>query len=57
LNDPTIVCLQVDGTAAAGCAAGAYVKVTITAPYTAVTPLLGMLGTWTMQGSSSVLLQ
>ena len=57
LADPTIVCVQVDGTAAAGCTAGAYVKVTITAPYTPVTPLLRLLGTWTMQGTSSVLIQ
>jgi Flp pilus assembly protein TadG len=57
LNDPTIVCVKVDGTAAASCASGSYVKVTITAPYTPHTPLLGLTGTWTMQGTSSVLLQ
>jgi len=57
LNDPTIVCVKVDGTAASNCASGNYVRVTITAPYTPRTPLLGLIGTWTMQGTSSVLLQ
>ena len=33
------------------------VRVTVTAPYKAITPLLGLLGTWTMQGTSSVQIQ
>jgi Flp pilus assembly protein TadG len=57
LNVPTVVCVKVDGNAALGCPAGSYVRVTITAPYTPRTPLLGLTGTWTMTGTSSVLLQ
>ena len=33
------------------------VRVTVTATYKAVTPLLGLLGTWTMQGTSSAQIQ
>ena len=33
------------------------VKVVVTAPYKAITPLLGLLGTWTMQGSSTAQIQ
>lgn len=57
LANPTITCVKVDGMTPASCASGSYVKVTITAPYTPHTPLLGLTGTWTMQGTSSVLLQ
>jgi len=57
LANPTITCVKVDGTAASGCPAGSYVRVSITAPYTPRTPLLGLTGTWTMNGTSSVLLQ
>ena len=32
-------------------------QVTVTAPYKAITPLLGLLGTWTMQGTSSAQIQ
>lgn len=39
------------------CPATAFVTVTVTSPYKAVTPLLGLLGTWTMKGSSSAQIQ
>lgn len=39
------------------CPATAFVTVTVTSPYKAVTPLLGLLGTWTMTGSSSAQIQ
>jgi Flp pilus assembly protein TadG len=39
------------------CPTTAFVTVTVTAPYKAVTPLLGLLGTWTMTGSSSAQIQ
>ena len=57
LANPTITCVMVDGITPASCASGSYLRVTITAPYTPRTPLLGLTGTWTMNGTSSVLLQ
>ena len=40
-----------------GCSPGYSVRVTVTAPYTPVSPLVGLLGTWTMQSSSTVRIQ
>jgi Flp pilus assembly protein TadG len=54
LSNPTISCFLIDGVTSASCTSGNYVRVTVTAPYKAVTPLLGLLGTWTMKGTSSV---
>jgi Flp pilus assembly protein TadG len=57
LQDPTIQCVQIDGVTAAPCLPGNFVQVTIVAPYTAVTPLLGLLGTWNMKSVSLVQIQ
>jgi Flp pilus assembly protein TadG len=54
LADPTIVCRAIDGVTAATCLSGNYVQVTIAAPYRAVTPLLGLVGTWNMTSVSLV---
>lgn len=56
LGDPTITCVDGSGAAVAPdpCDFSRHsVQVTIVAPYTPVTPLLGLTGTWTMKGSSS----
>lgn len=60
LSAPTFTCVDSAGAtvAPADCnPATDSVKVTVTAPYKAVTPLLGLLGTWTMQGTSSAQIQ
>jgi len=61
LSGPTFACQAVDGTAVPlqnnRCPSTGFVNVTITAPYRAATPLLGLLGTWTMKGSSSAQIQ
>ena len=61
LGSPTFACTDVDGATVAlqddKCPTSAFVSVSVTAPYQAVTPLLGLLGTWTMQGSSSAQIQ
>ena len=54
LGDPTIQCFTIDGITAATCTAGNYVQVQVIAPYKAVTPLLGLLGTWNMKSISLV---
>ena len=58
LGNPTFACVDIDDTAApvpAGTCIGPYrVKVTITAPYRPVTPLLSLSGTWTMSSTSSI---
>ena len=55
LQAPTFECVDIEDTAVTGvCRAGDRVKVTITAPYTPVTPVLGLTGTWTMSSTSSV---
>lgn len=61
LSAPTLVCTDVNGspeTLITGkCPTDGFVNVTVTAPYQAATPLLGLLGTFTMEGSSSVQIQ
>lgn len=60
LADPTISCIDETGTAVAPdpCDFSKHsVQVAITAPYQPVTPLLGLTGTWTMEGSSSAQIQ
>ncbi len=52
LQTPTVTCVSITG-ASASCTSTNYVQVTVMAPYTPVTPLLGLVGTWTMTGSSS----
>ncbi len=55
LKSPTFACVEIDDSAVAGtCRAGMRVKVTMVAPYTPVTPILGLVGTWNMSSTSSV---
>lgn len=56
LGDPDITCIDETGAPVAPnpCDFSQHsVRVTITAPYSPITPLLGLTGTWTMEGSSS----
>jgi hypothetical protein len=60
LSPPEFTCVNSAGTpvAALNCNyATDSVRVRFTAPYRAVTPLLGLLGEWTMQGTSSAQIQ
>jgi Flp pilus assembly protein TadG len=58
LGNPTFTCVQIDGsTATTGCVAGLQVKVVILAPYSPVTPGLGLIGTVNLQSSSTVSIQ
>lgn len=58
LSDPTISCADVDGSSVTTtCRAGYQVKVVISAPYQPVTPILGLLGTFNMEATSSVAIQ
>jgi Flp pilus assembly protein TadG len=62
LGNPTQTCVNSAGTPVSTLGrpcnyAKDSVRVNVTAPYKAVTPLLGLLGTWTMQGTSSAQLQ
>lgn len=60
LGNPTFACVDIDDSAVAlvggKCPAGKgyRVKVTIVAPYTPLTPVLGLTGTWNMSSTSSV---
>ena len=62
LGTPTFTCTNVDGTtetmtSSGQCPPDSYVKVEVTAPYRAATPILGLIGTITMKGSSSAQIQ
>jgi Flp pilus assembly protein TadG len=61
LSAPSFSCTSVSGASVAlqtgRCPTTAFVNVTVTSPYKALTPLLGLLGTWTMTGSSSAQIQ
>lgn len=58
LGAPTMSCVEIDGTSVSGgCLPGNSIKVTISAPYTPITPLLGLVGTWSLSSTSSVVLQ
>lgn len=58
LGNPTYTCVAIDGSPApTPCAVGNLVRVTISAPYSPVTPLLGLTGPWTMQSTSAVTIQ
>ena len=58
LATPTFTCVDIDGSTISGtCNSGYEVKVTVTAPYQALTPLLGALPTYTMQSSSTIKVQ
>jgi Flp pilus assembly protein TadG len=57
LGNPTYRCVDIEGGPGLDdgeCPRGAQVEVSITAPYSPVTPLMGLTGTWNMQSSSSV---
>ena len=57
LGNPTFSCVNIDGGPGlfkGRCPTGAQVTVTITAPYSPLTPVMGLLGTWNMKSSSSV---
>lgn len=57
LGNPTFSCVAIDGGPGLNgngeCPTGQQVTVTITAPYSPVTPVMGLLGTWNMQSTSS----
>ena len=54
LQDPTITCVEIDGTVVTGsCKEGQWINVVIHAPYTPITPLLGLTGTWNLFSSST----
>jgi hypothetical protein len=59
LQDPVITCVDIEGnTVATKCYEGDYINVKIVAPYTPITPLLGLAGTWDLFSvSTSVQLQ
>jgi hypothetical protein len=56
LGNPTFTCVDIDGSASAT-GECEQVKVVIVAPYSPVTPLLSLIGTWNMQSTSSVSIQ
>lgn len=54
LQDPTITCVDIDGSViTSSCVEGKWINVLIKAPYTPVTPLLGLVGTWDLFSSST----
>lgn len=59
LQDPVITCMEIDGSVISGhCQQGKWINVYINAPYSPVTPLLGLTGTWNLfSASTSVQLQ
>ena len=61
LSSPTFACQTITRAAvtpvSSKCPTTAFVSVNVTAQYKAVTPLLGLLGTWTMTGSSTAQVQ
>jgi Flp pilus assembly protein TadG len=55
LGTPTFACVDIDGSSVAGdCVPGDSVKVTISATYQPITPVVSFLGTVTLQSSSSI---
>lgn len=58
LGNPTFACVDIEGSAGLStggtCPTGNQVTVTVIAPYRPVTPLMGLVGTWNMQSTSSV---
>jgi Flp pilus assembly protein TadG len=54
LSDPIMTCELIDGTTVTGtCREGEWINVYIKAPYTPVTPLLGLTGTWDLFSAST----
>ena len=55
LSNPTFACVDIDDSVVSGdCTNGMRVKVTVTAPYSPVTPIMILVGTWTMSSTSSI---
>jgi Flp pilus assembly protein TadG len=56
LGDPTYTCVDIAGavTGHSPCRSGDFVRVTISASYDPVTPLLGLIGPFTLSSSSSL---
>jgi len=59
LGNPTFSCVAIDGSPGldptyGDCRTGQQVTVTIAAAYSPATPIMGLLGTWNMQSTSSV---
>jgi len=61
LGTPTFSCVDIDGSPSprtnANCRVGDQVKVVILAPYSPITPLMGLSGTWNFQSTSTVAIQ
>ncbi len=58
LQAPTFACVDISGAPVTGsCLPGDSVKVTVHAPYRAVTPMLSFLGSFDLQSSSSIKIQ
>ena len=54
LQEPVITCVKIDGTLiTTGCGRGKWINVSIIAPYTPLTPLLGLTGTWNLFSAST----
>jgi len=54
LQDPTITCVDIAGTVITdSCVEGQWIHVSIVAPYTPITPILGLVGTWDLFSSST----
>jgi len=55
LGNPTFECVDITGAPTSGtCRPGDWVRVRIAAPWSAVTPLLGMIGSLNIESSSSI---
>ncbi len=58
LGSPVFSCVDVAGTSiSTGCVPGDFVKVAVTAPFTPVTPILGLIGTWNLSSTTTAKLQ
>ena len=58
LATPTFTCIQLDGTTYTGtCDSDYQIKVLVQAPFGAVTPLMSLLPSYTMQSTSTVQIQ
>lgn len=54
LGDPTIECVDITGKIiTTRCVPGEWIRVGIFAPYTPITPILGLSGTWNLFSSST----
>lgn len=58
LGDPVIACVDIAGTVLSRpCLPGDWVRITVAAPYTPLTPLLGLTGTWNLSSTSAIVIQ